>query len=337
MHVFVYEWVTGGGLVEEAGRIPESLFREGEAMVQAVAADFAALDGTRVSVTRDVRLDPLPEVESVEVHSEAHHRQVLQDLAAAADYAVVIAPEFDGILTRMAAAVRETSTTLLGPSDALVRAASNKQRTAELLVDAGVPTPPAVLFPADGERLPDGFDYPGVLKPLDGAGSQHTLLVEGPGDEPPPYPWPRRLERYIPGTPASVACIAGPAGRCFLRTCLQDLSPDGRFTYRGGRVLADGPLHRRAAMLAERALDALPPAAGYVGVDLVLGEEPDGRGDCVIEVNPRFTTSYIGLRAATRDNLAAALVQASRGELPAPEFSDLEIAFTADGVATLAR
>ncbi len=337
MHVFVYEWVTGGGLVEEAGRIPESLFREGEAMVQAVAADFAALEGARVSVTRDVRLDPLPEVDSVEVHSEPHHRQTLQDLAAAADYAVVIAPEFDGLLTTKSATVRETNTILLGPSDAFTRAASNKQRTSELLAAAGVPTPPAELFPADGERLPADFAYPGVLKPLDGAGSQHTLLVEGPGDEPPPYPWPRRLERYIPGKPASVACIAAPAGRCFLRTCLQELSPDGRFTYRGGRVLADGPLHRRAAALAQRALDALPPAAGYVGVDLVLGDAPDGSGDCVIEINPRFTTSYIGLRAATRDNLAAALLDATRGALPEPAFSDFEIDFTADGVATLAR
>ena len=42
MHIFLYEWATGGGLVEEPGPLPASLVREGAAMIGALAADLRA-------------------------------------------------------------------------------------------------------------------------------------------------------------------------------------------------------------------------------------------------------------------------------------------------------
>jgi len=52
---------------------------------------------------------------------------------------------------------------------------------------------------------------------------------------------------------------------------------------------------------------------GYIGVDMVLtNDEP-----VVIEVNPRLTTSYIGLRKVINFNLAQAIVNAVlKHELP---------------------
>ena len=46
MHIFLYEWVTGGGLVEEPGPLPASLLTEGAAMLSALATDFSAIDGS---------------------------------------------------------------------------------------------------------------------------------------------------------------------------------------------------------------------------------------------------------------------------------------------------
>jgi predicted ATP-grasp superfamily ATP-dependent carboligase len=53
---------------------------------------------------------------------------------------------------------------------------------------------------------------------------------------------------------------------------------------------------------------------GYAGVDLVLGDAADGSGDYAIEINPRLTTSYIGLRAAAGFNVAEAMVRCATGE-----------------------
>ena len=64
---------------------------------------------------------------------------------------------------------------------------------------------------------------------------------------------------------------------------------------------------------AAATLGALPGLRGHVGVDLVVA--PDR---CVvIEVNPRLTTSYVGLRRALRANLAELVWRAVvEGRLP---------------------
>jgi predicted ATP-grasp superfamily ATP-dependent carboligase len=92
----------------------------------------------------------------------------------------------------------------------------------------------------------------------------------------------------------------------------------------------------RAAALAEAAVATLPPAIGYVGVDVVLGRDPSGAEDVVIEVNPRLTTSYVGLRAAAKSNLAQAMWNVSKGEPAAIEFADRPIEFDTVGNVSFA-
>ena len=86
-----------------------------------------------------------------------------------------------------------------------------------------------------------------------------------------------------------------------------------------------------ATALASRAVAALSSTVGYLGVDLVLGDDPDGRDDVVIEVNPRLTTSYVGLRALAADNLAAAMLAVASGKTPRLSFADHALQFDADG------
>jgi hypothetical protein len=62
---------------------------------------------------------------------------------------------------------------------------------------------------------------------------------------------------------------------------------------------------RAAAALARSAADLRGP----VGVDLVLA----AAGPVVIEINPRLTTSWIGLRRIARVSLAGLLLDAARG------------------------
>lgn len=334
MHIFLYEWITGGGLVEESGPLPASMLAEGAAMVTALAADFSAIKGARVTLFRDMRLDELvlPGCEMIEIHSSSHRHDEIECLAAEADHTLVIAPEFDDILLQTLRHIRQAGGRLLAAADEFVKLAADKHRTALHLAQAGVPVPEAVAISPDEEKLPVDFIYPAVLKPVCGAGSQHTLLVAGPKDEPPPYPWPRRLERYCPGIAASVAMLCGPNHRTPLPACRQNLSTDGRFTYRGGSLIHETELARRATILADRAMEALPPALGYVGVDLVLGKAGDGSEDYVIEVNPRLTTSYVGLRAATDENLAAALIENAAGRVSSPVFHTDRLEFSADGM-----
>jgi hypothetical protein len=140
-----------------------------------------------------------------------------------------------------------------------------------------------------------------------------------------------RLERFHAGIPASVSTLCGPSQHMALPTCRQTISNDGRFRYLGGMLPVDAQLNGRAQALAMRALEALPTASGYIGIDLILGLDPRGSDDVVLEVNPRVTTSYVGLRALCQGNLAETMLKAALGEWIELAWFKKTVIFTADG------
>jgi predicted ATP-grasp superfamily ATP-dependent carboligase len=219
---------------------------------------------------------------------------------------------------------------LLSPPPEFVRLAADKHETCSRLAAAGVPVPMGVVVEPE-QKLPADFSYPAVLKPVHGAGSQDTFLVASAHDEPPSYAWPRRLERYMPGLAASVAFLCGPVCRVPLAPCKQRISADGRLRYQGGELPLAAGLGQRAVALADRALAALPDSRGYVGVDLVLGCDPGGTEDFIVEVNPRLTTSYVGLRAAAKSNLAEAMIRVAEGQASPVDFLTRSLEFDALG------
>jgi len=301
-------------------------------MIGALAADLVRIDGSRVTVLRDPRVLQLvvPGCEMIDVQSSVSHWDEFERLASSADGTVLIAPEFDRILLTAARRVVACGGRLLTPSPDFICIAADKHETCQRLAAAGVPVPDGVVLEPE-ERLPADFTYPAVLKPVDGAGSQDTLLVASPHDEPPPYAWPRRLERFLPGLAASVSLLCGPTGRLSLAPCRQRISDDGRLRYLGGELPLSPGLAGRATALADRAIAALPPTSGYVGVDLLLGQDPHGSEDFVIEVNPRLTTSYAGLRAAAQSNLAEAMMRIAHGESATVSFDQRPLEFDVDG------
>jgi predicted ATP-grasp superfamily ATP-dependent carboligase len=112
----------------------------------------------------------------------------------------------------------------------------------------------------------------------------------------------------------------------------QRLSADGRFHYRGGTLPLPPDLGARAQRLAVQAVQAVPGLHGYVGVDLVLSGAADGRDDEVIEINPRLTTSYVGLRRLARFNLAEAMLRVAAGDsVPPLTWLPGPVRFSADG------
>ena len=83
-----------------------------------------------------------------------------------------------------------------------------------------------------------------------------------------------------------------------------------RDSYLGG--LTPLPLLEQALAEALKAVKALKPGLkGYVGVDLILAKEEAW----VVEVNPRLTTSYLGLRKILKANPASLILNSAQGKL----------------------
>lgn len=346
MHkIVLYEFTVSGGLwcAESIGNV-ESLAREGRAMLTALAADFASVESLRPIVLRDSRLQELSfdGCEVRDVRGPADEKSLIEEIQKEAAGTVLIAPETDGLLYERCRWIESSEGRLIGPSAEVVAITSDKQRTAEHLAAQAIRVPHGVVLRSE-DALPRQFKYPAVLKRIDGCGSQNVRFVEiDPQCHNDSFSQQKaasslRLEEFIPGTAASVAVLCGPNELLPLIPCRQRLSNDGGFHYLGGSLPLDPQLAARAQQLAVRAVATLPSPRGYIGVDLVLGEDPSGAADAVIEINPRLTTSYIGLRAAAKSNLAEAMWAIAEGRVANVSFGEGRIEFDSNGVISSLR
>jgi predicted ATP-grasp superfamily ATP-dependent carboligase len=329
--IFVYEDVTATGEPEAsatgANRLPvrqapgadapglpsTTLLAEGRAMLDAVSADLQSILGVEVW--------------------HVGQRQ-FADLAAAADFTLVIAPETEGRLEYLANEVLRAGGRLLGPSPAGIQLSADKLALARHWETQGVATPKT--WPLD--EAPAGQTL--VVKPRDGAGSHGVFLKQFVAALPHPASrgehgggslardQPTIAQDFVPGFAASVAFVIGTRAITPLIPCAQHLSTDGRFRYLGGELPIAPDLAERAMRIAGDAVRCVSGLFGYVGVDVVLGD--DGR-DWAIEINPRLTTSYVGLRALANCNLMSSMLAAVRGESSHLSWSGDVIQFTPDG------
>jgi predicted ATP-grasp superfamily ATP-dependent carboligase len=344
--VFVAEYLSGGGMFDTpAHAIPESLLREGTAMWRSLVDDFAAW--TRVCTPIDPRLSlPLPNspnVTFVNMENCAAPWAGWIEAASRCDVAVVIIPESDGLLTKGISLLRASGIEVLAPSGAAIGLTADKWATAKWLHAEGIAHPDTwslerravdseqrhyacsrMLMTENGAPVFSGFPDGGYLvKPRDGCGAMdirhyHELqpaLISMQSFE--------ITQQQISGRSASVLVIAdGDCDRvCMLPAVWQDIateptcsttlptssvSPPSHFVYRGGSGPIGSELQHRAHALVSRVLQAMPgKLSGFIGIDLMLGE--DANHDTVIEINPRLTTSYIGIRKMTAENLTKRL------------------------------
>ena len=343
MRIFIYEFACGGGLAGQPGLA--ALRTEGRAMLAALFEDLQRLPGVQAITILEDSWELEAEPSAVSTSPAAVRRvpagqeeSAFREAAGAADYTLVIAPECAGILATRRRWVGEVGGRWLGCSFPAIELCADKLILSQYLAERRIPTPPSRPYGPE-EPLPT-FPLPWVWKPRQGAGSQATFLVRQP-DELPAYVDHARhdgwtgdsiLQPFVPGSAASVAFLIGPQKIVPLLPASQELSNDGRFRYHGGRIPLPAPLAERAVRLAKRAVAVVPGLSGYVGMDIVLGNAADGCQDVVIEINPRLTTSYIGLRALARTNLAGALLAVTRGEgILVPAWQARSIRFFADG------
>jgi len=344
LRILVYEFASGGGL---AGRdVPASLSREGAAMRAALIADLAAM-GHQIVTTADIgAARTIPRgVDVVTLPLALRAREAALDrLMRCVDAVWLVAPETDRCLERLAARVERQGTRLLGPGADTIRCASNKARLPRRLARAGVSHPKtrALGRDASGARAAEAIGYPVVVKPGRGAGSDGVCLVRHARGLRRAVTIARRvagsapvlLQEYVAGTAASVSLLADGRRAVPLAVNAQLLDSSPMFSYRGGQTPLEHPLGSQAIEAALATCRALPGLRGFVGVDLVLTET----GAVVIEVNPRLTTAYLGVRSAIDENVAALALGACAGDLPAPPLARRRVRFTATGrIVSIAR
>jgi tyramine---L-glutamate ligase len=317
MRVFVYESITGGGLACEP--MPASLAREGGLMLQALAHDLREISGIDLVMTRDCRLPaPDPEAELLWVGDKTDCEAAFRKALQSADAAWPIAPETNGELEALSDSITHAGVKLLACPAPAIKLCASKLRTAERLTGCGVSVVSTMALRHGPEAMADRW----VVKPDDGVGCLGARILDGDqlAAMRAGVPAKSRLvvQPYIAGTPASLSLLCASGEARLLSVNLQQIvEENGEFRLTGCAVNAISDIGGVYAKLGSRIAKAMPELWGYVGADIMV--TPDG--PLVLEINPRLTTSYTGLRLARGVNVARLVLDlANEGMLPEPRF-----------------
>ncbi len=324
MRLLIYEHVSGGGFADKP--IPVRVLSEGFGMVRTLISDFKAA-GYYVTTTLDSRLAVFnPPIDAdcvVPVFSSREVHAVIRKNAALADAVYVIAPETEGALQSLAKTVEQTGAASLNCSASAIGKAVEKAGLHEFLKKQGVPTPETIAFSvADGEEeikrtIHGRLRFPLMFKPSNDVSCCGLSVVKNESQVAGAVGKIKResaskhflVQELVKGVDASVCLISTGSNAMSISLNRQELTigaPDKFSSYSGGSVSFDHSLRDSAFAVAEKIVKSFRGLRGYVGVDLVLTKKEA----VAIEVNPRLTTSYIGLRRVVNFNLAEAIATA---------------------------
>jgi tyramine---L-glutamate ligase len=223
----------------------------------------------------------------------------IEKLAPGCDVGLVIAP--DHLLPRFTLAM-ETSTHNLGCGSMNVAVCANKQQTGTILASHGIAVP---------EEQEEGLR---VVKPVYGCGSTGVRLTRDPAGK------GEFCQRYIEGENYSVSVVGSrvvgeaclyftgePPAAIALNRQQIEIDPEGKFHYCGGETPVSHPKEQEIKETAVNAIKILG-CQGYAGVDVVVADRV-----YVVDVNPRITTSIVGITACMSEEIADILIRASKG------------------------
>jgi predicted ATP-grasp superfamily ATP-dependent carboligase len=297
MDIMVTEYAVGAG---EGGTI----LLEGRAMLDVLAKSFIAAGHKVVYPTSGPVLQA-----GTAVKTNDFDRSV-EELSAQCDAALVLAPdELLGDLTKMV----EENTVNLGCPSGSVRLCADKLKCTRILENEGIKVP-ATTVSSDPNVFSLGEKV--VLKPRWGCASEDTTLAR--------YSCATLIPegfvatRYIEGDHLSASLVVGDdtlsrsqsPQTLPLTVNRQNISIGSEIQYNGGTVGVDTGRNQELFQAAQRSAEALG-CKGYVGVDIVLADKP-----WVIDVNPRPTTSIIGISKIMEEELGELILKAHSGDLP---------------------
>jgi predicted ATP-grasp superfamily ATP-dependent carboligase len=226
----------------------------------------------------------------------------IERIAPSCDMGLVIAP--DHLLARYTQ-ILEEHTNNIGCGFMTAALCANKVQTEKILRQHGVAVPAEAR---EGTK---------VIKPVKGCGALGVRISAGePGAG-------EFAQQYIEGEHYSVSIVAN---RVIGDACLYfsgkpplvlavnrqyiETGTDGTFHYRGGETPVHPLREAEIAGVAKKVSEVLG-CQGYCGIDVVVADKV-----YVVDVNPRITTSLVGIAACMEEEIADILVAASKGQGP---------------------
>lgn len=279
MKILVAEYAVGED-------VPEFML-EGKAMLDTLVRSFVSCGHEVFYPTAGIELD------SGEAVLTDDLEDALVSISKKCDAGLIIAP--DELLADLTRVVEE-NTVNLGCPPGSVELCADKLECARVLEKNNIPVP----------KTTGHGDYRGahVIKPRYGCASENTYkstsgtLKDG-----------FIATRFIEGEHLSVSLISGKT-QLPLTVNKQLIEINDSLSYKGGIINYQCERSDDVIEVAKKTARVLG-CQGYTGVDIVLGDVP-----YVIDVNPRPTTSIIGIAKILDTGIADLILRSKFSQLP---------------------
>lgn len=245
-------------------------------------------------------------------------------LGTMCDEGLVIAP--DHLLAKFTKNLEDV-TRNIGCNSFSIAICANKKKTGQILKSNGIDVPEEV---SSGKR---------IVKEVTGCGAVGVRLTDKSAEK-----WEFGQE-YIEGEHYSMSLVGGRVvgevclyftGKSPLLLALnrQDIrfEQDGTVRYLGGETPVEHPKKEEMYAIASKTVEVLG-CQGYVGVDMVVSHDRI----VVVDVNPRPTTSIIGITACMEEEFAQVILDASYGRSPESVHLTGHAFFSSEGQVTYDR
>ena len=207
---------------------------------------------------------------------------------------------------------------------------ADKARLYDFWKAIGVPTPKTQTYSVfENEKeiskaIQDSLNFPLIFKPSTGVSCHGLSVVKNRTQVTDAIAKIKKqssskhllVQEFITGSAASVSLFSTSSEAVPISLNHQNITietPEASSSYEGGSVPFDNTLQTEAFEVSKKIVKSLPGLRGYVGVDFILTDEMA----VALEINPRLTTSYVGLRKVTNFNLAQAIINVIfKHELP---------------------
>ncbi len=313
MKILVFEYINGGGFANTD--LPPTLMREGWLMLTAVLNDLNASGEHELSVLLDQRRlnAELPKgVTKIAVNPTDDVLAVFTRAIEDCDAVLPIAPETNDILLTLCSTVETAGKYLLSSSSSAVEKTADKMKTFKVLSANHIATIPSHRL----DKYPHFHSQGTVIKARDGAGCENCFVCNNEDDFEKllvslHHPQQYVIQPFISGIALSVSALfkQGVGQLICINHQVIIIHEDQRLKLVGCEVnyeLDKAPFQ----VVVDQVAKAFPDLWGYAGVDLIKQDEQL----LVVEINPRLTSSYIGIGEALGINVAELVLQLLDGD-----------------------
>lgn len=275
-------------------------------MLKALTAELLEIPSIQLTVLLDFRIEPAilsDSVEIITVSSQQCMYDLLSECIAMSDAVWPIAPEMDQVLQNITALIEGQSKVLLNSSSAAVAVCGDKLLSYQKLDSHQI----AVVNSFELKHFLKDSLGQWVIKPKDGAGCLSCYLVSNPGelsqicnqlgDES-----KFLIQPYVQGETLSLSCLFSQ-GQGWLLCCNQQQVSIHQQQFQLNACLVNIATEHTESYqnLINQVAACIPDLSAYVGIDII---HPENELPMILEINPRLTTSYVGVNQALGINVA---------------------------------